>query len=299
VEEARALVDDPLYAAALVDRLGPRKGLAQKTRVLSEERFGDHGRVILDWEGTTRWVAMRKVEGGAWRLTLDEKPVLDALTQGWHQEKVGTLVYHAPRALNEDELRQARELERRASELQQRLGTQLSRIDYYVVDEGPEAAHVIGESFKGSAAARRKLIKAVGVVNHAHELVHVLALEAAGYSTPFLDEGLAAALGSRPQLESARDCERALALLRGAGLASLLDSDGFSAAGSVAQGLAQLTVQGWLERSSEQDMLEVIRAVRSGVPAGTAVKERLQGSVEAAGRAVEEKVSGLCRSFAS
>jgi hypothetical protein len=45
------------------------------------------------------WLALRRGADARWRFTLDEKPVLDALTKGWRTTPVGNIVYHSRKPL--------------------------------------------------------------------------------------------------------------------------------------------------------------------------------------------------------
>lgn len=89
------------------------------------------------------------------------------------------------------------------------IGYRIEPIHYYIAPRGEITIKVIGEAGPGASKARYKVIKAVETVYHPHELVHVYAMQI-GFVHPFIDEGIANAIGSKDKIKNLQNCKQFL-----------------------------------------------------------------------------------------
>jgi hypothetical protein len=287
-------IDERGFTAFFLNAIPPRSDFARQVVAVGEEHFGEHGRVLLRVGTWDAWLVFRRGPEGRYRLTMDEKPILDALTRGWRRTQVGPFTYHSPRTLTVKQKREAQEMTRTFARYQKLFGGGPKRVDYYLAPPGPEAQRVTGESNPGAGQARVRLIRAVDTALHPHELVHVFALELAGFSTPFLDEGLATSLAGPPAF-SEKGCESARGLIAKSHT-ELLDGSRFSQAqrsGENVYGVARLAVDEWRAKHGLPSVLNAVRAIAQGEPAA-AVLTRAFGEPGQTDAAIAARLESAC-----
>jgi hypothetical protein len=138
-------------------------------------------------------------------------------------------------------------------------GSAPPRVDFYVSTHDEDHINVVSESNTGAGKSRFRVIKSVNELNHQHELAHVFALEF-GFVHPFVDEGIATALGSRPFIASQDSCKE-MTLVMKQGLPFYLASGNFSQAHSEKMNvyaLAQWTMNYWIKRFGMQKIQTIL-----------------------------------------
>jgi len=250
-EGLKSMVEERYYAFFL-NTVPPGSGVVNDFKVERVELFvKDLGRIVFSLGRFRPWLAVKKDEAsGRWRLTLDERRVLEKLTAGWVSEKIGNIRFHTTVPLTAEEMRKASVLVEKSNELEKIFGYSMPELDYYSSPDNAEiAARVIGETDKGAGNARYRMIKAVNCLEHTHELAHVFALEI-GYVGPFIDEGLATAFGSSDLVPDGEKCEKIRVLLK-TGIPYYLNGSNFFQAHLREEnvyGLAQIVMRYWYEK---------------------------------------------------
>ena len=141
------------------------------------------------------------------------------------------------------------------------MGITIPKVDYYVVDKpGDLAQKIVGQNLDGAGTARYGLIKAVGTLNHNHEIVHVLALEIAMLNQ-FFDEGLASAVADKSKFQPKKDCKD-LNQLIGKGLKYLMTPGVFNSemkSGKDIYAMAQMVSKYWVEKFGLNKVVKVLK----------------------------------------
>lgn len=262
----------------LLSALPPGSDLARSIVPLREEVAGAHGRLFVRIGTFETWFALARTQD-RWKLTFDEAPLLQRVTPDWTLTELPPFVYHSSSPLSEEELIDARKMQAAAVELEEAFGFGVAPIQYYLAREGSEARDVVGEHARGAGKARVRMVKAVETAYHKHELVHVFALEI-GLVNPFIDEGLACALGTPPLVTTGSDAAEIRGLLQN-GYQVFLEGARFQKAHTVDRrnvyGLAQLVLRHWL---SKQGMPRVLALLREAITSPRAVHDLVQKHLE-------------------
>lgn len=248
VDEAKAFID-PMHFASLYGFVQPGSELINLMKPVSEEIYGNSGRIFVQIYEFKTWIAFKKLNEN-WVMTMDENEILEHLTKNWIQTKVGSVTYVSSSPLNEETLKEAEVFAKENDRLSKEFGIKLNDFKYYYAKLGEEAENVVGEMDKNTGKARYRAIKAVETVSHVHELVHIYAFEF-GSGNPFIDEGVATCFGNKNMSKTAKRAQNVLNLIEDCGYEKYLNPPTFVEANMQRKNvyaLAQLTIKYWKEK---------------------------------------------------
>ncbi|WP_320052102.1 hypothetical protein [uncultured Acetobacteroides sp.] len=245
-DEAKAFINKRDFGS-IYSFLQPGSELISKFSVVSEDVYGNSGRIFLKIYDFQTWIAFKKIEGN-WVMTMDENELLEHLTATWLKTDINGVTYVSSSPLSPEALKEANTFAQKNGELQNKFGIKLPEFRYYYAKLGDEAANIVGEKYKGSGKARYHAIKAVECADHIHELVHIYAGEF-GMGNSFIDEGVANCFGNEDKSRSPKAAEEVLALLNDGGYQKYLDGPTFNEANLKRKNIyafAQLTMTYWV-----------------------------------------------------
>ncbi len=258
VAEAKAFID-PMHFASIYGFVQPGSDLISNMTAVSEEVYGNCGRVFLKIFEFQTWIAFKKLNGN-WVMSMDENELLDHLTSNWLKTKVGSVTYVSSSPLSKETIKEAELFSLENDRLRKEFGIELNDFKYYYAQLGAEAENVVGEMDKGAGKARYRAIKAVETVSHVHELAHIYAFEF-GSGNPFIDEGVATTFGNKNMTKSAKKATHVLDLMGNDGYEKYLDPPTFVEANMKRKNvyaLAQLTLKYWKEKYGMEKIKDLL-----------------------------------------
>jgi len=243
--EAKAFIE-PADFGSIYGFVQPGSDLVNNMKPLSEEIYGQSGRVFFKIYEFKIWIAFKK-HNENWMMTMDENELLEHLTANWVKTQVGSLTYVSSSPLSAETLKETKLFTLENDRLSKEFGIKLNDFKYYYAKLGEEAENIVGETDKGAGKARFRAIKAVETVSHVHELAHIYAFEF-GSGNTFIDEGVATCFGNKNMTKKAKQAQAVLSLIEDCGYEKYLDSPTFAEANMKRKkvyALAQLTLTHW------------------------------------------------------
>jgi len=275
--EAKKFIDQRFFST-IYSFVQPGSELISKFEPVSEDIYGNSGRIFLKIYDFQTWIAFKKIDGN-WVMTMDENEVLEHLTSSWIKTTIGSVTYVSSSPLSAEALKEADTFAKKDSELQALFGIKLPDFRYYYAKLGDEASNIVGEMDKGAGKARYKAIKAIECADHVHELVHIYAFEF-GSGNPFIDEGVATTFGNNDMSRTPKKANEVLALLNEGGYQKYLNPITFNDANLQRKNiyaLTQLTMSYWIGKFGMEKIKMLLKAQgESGFDIAKYIEENLE-----------------------
>ena len=295
--EAKTFIE-PADFGSIYGFVQPGSDLVNNMKPLSEEIYGQSGRVFFKIYEFKIWIAFKK-HNENWMMTMDENELLEHLTANWVKTQVGSVTYVSSSPLSAETLKETKLFTLENDRLSKEFGIKLNDFKYYYAKLGEEAENIVGETDKGAGKARFRAIKAVETVSHVHELAHIYAYEF-GNGNPFIDEGVATCFGNKNMTKKAKKAQAVLNLIENNGYEKYLNPPTFVEANMQRKdvyALAQLTLKYWkdkygmtkikclitVQKNSEIDILKYIEDhFEKREITNSALREILKNNIERA-----------------
>jgi hypothetical protein len=259
IEEARKYCEDNALGLYYYS-FQPGSEFSKTVKYVSSEIFPDCARIFLDIGGWRCWVPLIR-KNGNWKLTMDERSLLEHLTVGWQRFSIGKVQYVSDERPSADNIREALKMNKCATRLEKIWGYKIEKFFFYIANCQENASNIIDEINPGAGKARFDTIKAVETAFHSHELVHLFALRI-GFVNPFVDEGIANYLGSKPRIKDEDDIDELITLME-SGYEQYLDGEQFFKEHVIRKaniyGLSQIVIGYWVKKFGFQRIIELLR----------------------------------------
>lgn len=262
LKDSLDLIEDK-YRGAFISTLPPSSPFTKKLIAEKSQVYRDHhAQIFISFEQNKSWLAMKK-NGNKWKLTLDEKDILEELTNSWFYTKVGRFHVKSPKKLSNKDIKHYESLGLWANFLDEKFNNKIENIHIYNALDSNSANLILGSFEKGAGSARNKVIKSYLDSSHKHELIHVYSLELLGSAGPFLDEGLASFIANDIFFSDESTRKSSVKLIN-IDLSNWLDAGFFmseNADNNIGYVIAQHTMKYWFAKFGFNRVFDLMKAV--------------------------------------